>query len=127
MAESIGMAKKEDTLHIPPQAIEAENAVIASMLLSREAVSTAVELLDDTCFYKDAHKHIFLSALALFEKNQPIDILTISNELEKRGLLEAVGGHYYLTELVERVPSASNIEYYCKIVLDRAQTDHHCR
>ncbi len=114
------MAKVEETLRIPPQALEAESAVIASMLLSSEAVSTAVELLDESCFYKEAHKKIFMAALALYERNEPIDVITIANELEKRGQLEAVGGHYFLTELVERVPSTANIEHHCKIVLDRA-------
>jgi replicative DNA helicase len=114
------MARREDVTRIPPQAMEAEIAVMASMLLSAEAVNTTIELLDDSCFYKDAHKKIFMAALALNEKNEPVDILTIANELEKRGQLEAVGGHFYLTELVERMPSAANIEHHCKIVLDRA-------
>jgi replicative DNA helicase len=114
------MARREDITRIPPQAMEAETAVMASMLLSAEAVNTTIELLDDSCFYKDAHKKIFMAALALNEKSEPVDILTIANELEKRGQLEAVGGHFYLTELVERMPSAANIEHHCKIVLDRA-------
>ncbi|MDZ7371387.1 MAG: replicative DNA helicase [candidate division KSB1 bacterium] len=114
------MAKAEETTRIPPQAMEAENSVIGAMLLSSEAVNTAVELLDETCFYKEAHKKIFMAALALHEKNLPVDVLTVANELEKRGQLEAVGGHYYLTELVERVPGTANVEHHCKIVLDRA-------
>ncbi|MDZ7347127.1 MAG: replicative DNA helicase, partial [candidate division KSB1 bacterium] len=114
------MAKAEETTRIPPQAMEAENSVIGAMLLSAEAVNTAVELLDETCFYKEAHKKIFMAALALHEKNLPVDVLTVANELEKRGQLEAVGGHYYLTELVERVPGTANVEHHCKIVLDRA-------
>ncbi|MBN1560970.1 replicative DNA helicase [candidate division KSB1 bacterium] len=115
------MAQKEDILtRMPPQAIEAEIAVIASMLQSSEATSVAVEILDETCFYKDAHKKIFMSAFALYERLEPVDVLTVTNELQKRGLLEAIGGGYYLAELVARVPSAANIEYHCKIVLDKA-------
>ena len=115
------MAKNDEIqLKMPPQALDAEVAVLGSMLMSSEAASTAIEVLDDTCFYKDAHKKIFLAALALYEKIEPIDPLTVSNELQKRNQLEAVGGNYYLAELVERTPSAANIEYHCKIVLDKA-------
>jgi len=115
------MAKKEDILtRMPPQAIDAESAVIASMLQSSDATSVAIELLDDTCFYKDAHKKIFMSAFVLYERLEPVDILTVTNELQKRGHLEAVGGAVYLAELVEQMPSAASIEYHCKIVLDKA-------
>lgn len=115
------MAKKDDIItRMPPQAIDAEVSVISSMLQSSEAASVAVELLDDSCFYKDAHKKIFMSALALYQRLEPVDILTVKNELEKRGHLEAIGGAYYLAELVERVPSAANVEYHCRIVLDKA-------
>jgi len=116
------MAKNKEEIftRMPPQAVEAELAVLGGMLMASEAVSTAIELLDDTCFYKDAHKKIFLAALALYERLEPIDVLTVSNELQKRNQLEAIGGNYYLAELVERTPSAANIEYHCKIVLDKA-------
>lgn len=116
------MAKSKDEIltRMPPQATDAEFAVLGAMLMSSEAASSAIELLDDTCFYKDVHKKIFLAAFALYERLEPIDILTVSNELEKRNQLEAIGGNYYLAELVERTPSAANIEYHCKIVLDKA-------
>jgi len=105
---------------MPPQSIEAEMAVVGGMMIDTQASGTVMEKLDETSFYKDAHRKIFAAGFSLFEKSEPVDILTISNELEKRNQLEAVGGHYYLTELVERVPSAANIEYYCKIVQDKA-------
>ena len=116
------MAKNTEEIfsRMPPQAVEAEFAVLGGLLMSSEAASTVIELLDDTCFYKDAHKKIFLSAFALYERLEPIDVLTVSNELQKRNQLEAIGGNYYLAELVERTPSAANIEYHCKIVLDKA-------
>jgi len=116
------MAKSREEIltRMPPQATDAEFAVLGAMLMSSEAASSAIELLDDTCFYKDVHKKIFLAAFALYERLEPIDILTVSNELEKRNQLEAIGGNYYLAELVERTPSAANIEYHCKIVLDKA-------
>jgi len=114
------MMKDDSTTRMPPQAIEAEMAVIGGMMLDTQATGTVMEKLDETSFYKDAHRKIFVAGLSLYEKSEPVDILTISNELEKRNQLEAVGGHYYLTELVERIPSAANVEYYCKIVQDKA-------
>ncbi|MBN2410890.1 replicative DNA helicase [candidate division KSB1 bacterium] len=105
---------------MPPQAIEAEMAVIGGMMIDTQATGTVMEKLDESSFYKDAHRKIFAAGFSIYEKSEPVDILTVSNELEKRNQLEAVGGHYYLTELVERIPSAANIEYYCKIVQDKA-------
>jgi len=105
---------------MPPQAIDAEIAVIGGMMIDSQATATVMEKLDESSFYKDAHRKIFSSGFSLYERSEPVDILTVSNELEKRNHLEAVGGHYYLTELVERIPSAANIEYYCKIVQDKA-------
>jgi replicative DNA helicase len=108
------------TARMPPQALDAEMAVLGSLMMESQAASTTFEILDEGCFYKEANRKIFLASLALYERNEPIDILTVSNQLEKRKELEAVGGQYYLTELVERIPSAANVEYYCKIVLDRS-------
>ena len=115
------MVKSNDIIaRMPPQALEAEIAVLGSMMIESQAASTALEYLDETCFYKEAHKKIFLAAMSLYIRNEPIDVLTISNELEKSNELAAVGDRYYLTELVERIPSAANIEHYCEIVLDKA-------
>ena len=105
---------------IPPQALDAEMAVIGGAMLDKMATAKVVELCQETDFYKDAHRTIYRHAKELFEKGDPVDILTVNNELEKNNLLETVGGQYYLTELVERVPSTANIEYYCKIVIDKA-------
>ncbi len=114
-------SSKDDLLtRMPPQALDAEVAVLSSILQSSEALSTAVELLDETSFYKDAHKKIFMAAFVLYEKLEPVDVLTIKDELEKRGHLEAIGGAFYLAELVAKVPAMANIEYHCKIVSDKA-------
>ena len=118
---------KEELNHIdeasgrmPPQALDAEIAVLGAILLERDALGVAIEYLDDSCFYKDAHRKIFASAMNLYDRNEPVDVVTVSNELEKRNELEAVGGMYYITELAERMPTAANAEYYAKIVLDKA-------
>ncbi|MBN1998895.1 replicative DNA helicase [candidate division KSB1 bacterium] len=111
---------EQNTTLIPPQAIDAEISVLGAMLREPEAVSAASELLDETCFYKEIHKKIYLAARNLFNNNQPVDILTVSNELKKRKELELIGGQYYLTELIERTPSAANVAYHCNIVLDKS-------
>ncbi|HNR68466.1 MAG TPA: replicative DNA helicase [bacterium] len=105
---------------LPPQAIEAEMAVLGSMMLDKQAAGTVFEVLDVSCFYRQAHQKIFSTGLNLYKQNEPIDILTIASELQKKQELEEVGGEFYLTELVERIPSAANAENYCRIVLDRA-------
>jgi len=114
------LTKENTTARMPPQSIDAEMAVLGSIMIDHEAVGRAIELLDESCFYKDAHRKIFSSALVLYDRNEPVDVLTVSNELEKRRELDAIGGQYYLTELVDRIPSAANVEYYAKIVLDKA-------
>ena len=105
---------------IPPQDVAAEMAVLGSMLIEREAVSKAFELLDDTSFYKTDHQRIFQAMQRLFERSEPIDTLTLSAELQKAGNLDAVGGAYYLTELAARVPSAANVAYHARIVLEKS-------
>lgn len=105
---------------IPPQDIAAEMAVLGAMLIERDAVSTAFELLDDSSFYKTDHQRIFLAMQRLFERSEPIDTLTLAAELQRSGELEAVGGRYYLIELAARMPSAANIEYHARLVLDKA-------
>ncbi|MDZ7269987.1 MAG: replicative DNA helicase [candidate division KSB1 bacterium] len=105
---------------VPPQSLEAEMAVLGAILLQEEALGKAIELLDEQAFYRLAHRKIFSAALALHQRNEPVDIVTLSNELAKRKELDEVGGSYYLTELVERVPSAANVEYHARIVLEKA-------
>ena len=105
---------------VPPQSIEAEMAVLGSMLLDRDATGKAIEILDDSAFYKDAHRKIFLAAVSLYDRNEPVDLITLTDELKRRKQLEEVGGSYYLTELAESVPSAANVEYHARIVLEKS-------
>ncbi len=113
-------SKKESVDRIPPQSLDAEMAVLGSILLQTEALSKVLEILDDEAFHKKAHQKIFQAAAHLFERNEPVDVVTLSNELERRKELENIGGPYYLTELVERMPSAANVEYHARIVQERA-------
>ncbi len=105
-------SKREAVIErMPPQSIEAEMAVLGSMLIDNEAVSKAIEILDETAFYRTAHRKIFQAAVKLFEAQEKVDMLTVSNQLEKMGCLEEVGSAYFLTELVNQVPSAASVEH----------------
>ncbi|MFZ5518291.1 MAG: replicative DNA helicase [Candidatus Zhuqueibacterota bacterium] len=105
---------------VPPQDIDAEMAVLGAMFIEAEAVGKAVEILDESSFYKTAHQKIFRAAVELYDRQEPIDVITIASALSKKGHLESVGGNYYLIQLSELVPSAANVEYYAKIVLEKA-------
>jgi replicative DNA helicase len=104
---------------IPPQSIEAETAVLGSMLLDHEAIGQAIELLSDFCFYKDAHKKIFSAIIKLYDDNKAVDIITLTDELKKTAALEEVGGPAYIATLASSVPTAANILHYAKIVKDK--------
>jgi len=106
---------------LPPQDFEAEQCVIGSLLLYNEAVFEVIDLIDETCFYGEVHKSIFLAIKSLSEKNEPIDIVTLSNELKKQNKLEIIGGDTYLAELYNSVPTATNALYYAKIVKEKYQ------
>lgn len=112
--------ERETPDRIPPQSLDAEMAVLGSMLLEREAAGKAIEILDESAFYKESHRIIFTAAVSLYDKNEPVDIITLTDELNRRNKLEPIGGSYYLTELSEFVPSSANIEYHANIVLEKS-------
>jgi len=101
---------------LPPQSIEAEQSVLGSILLSKKAIIKIADILGIEDFYRGVHGIIFEIMLELFEKNEPIDIMSISNRLEEKELLEKIGGSGYLTELVNTVPTAANVVHYAQIV-----------
>ena len=105
---------------VPPQAVDVERYVLGAMLLEKEAVGIAIEVIDETAFYREAHRKIYEAIISLYRRNEAVDLITVENELEKRGELEEIGGAYYLTELVALVPSAANIEYHLKIIREKA-------
>ena len=105
---------------IPPQNLEAEMAVLGSMLLDEDAMSTAFEILDRDSFYKDAHRKIFESILSLYNSNKAVDLITLTNELKKNGTLDEIGGVSFLTALVNAVPTAANISHYVAIVREKS-------
>lgn len=105
---------------LPPQNLEAEMAVLCSMLIEEEAISHAIEILNEDSFYKEAHKIIFNAVVSLYNKSRVADIVTLIDELKKRGALEDVGGINYLTSLTTSVPTAANIRHYAKIVKEKS-------
>lgn len=105
---------------IPPQAVDVEMSVLGAMLLEKEAISRALEILDETAFYKPAHQEIFKAIISLFEKNEAADSITVVEELRRMGKLDAIGGPLYISDLTMRVTSAANVEYHAKIVLEKA-------
>lgn len=105
---------------VPPQAVEVEMAVLGAMLLEKGALAKAIEILDENAFYKPAHARIFAAMIALFERSEPVDLITLIEELRRRGELEKIGSELYLTELTTKVTSAANVEYHAHIVLEKA-------
>jgi replicative DNA helicase len=101
---------------LPPQAIDLEEAVLGALMLEKEALNTAIDILQPKSFYKESHQKIFSCIQDLFIKSDPIDILTVTQELKKRGELEIVGGAYFVTQLTNRVASAANIEAHARII-----------
>jgi replicative DNA helicase len=105
---------------MPPQNVEAEVSVLGSLLLDKDAIIKIVNVIGSDDFYKPNHEKIFKSMLELFEKREPIDLLTLSNRLEEKGELEDCGGSSYLASLANSVISAGHVEVYAKIVSDKA-------
>jgi len=116
------MAKESNLseLRLPPQALEAEEAVLGAMLTSKDAVGQAMEILTSDTFYKEANAKIFRAMEDLFNSSNPVDAISLINELKKRKQLDTCGGSYYITGLSDSVPTSANTEHYAKIVLEKA-------
>ena len=109
-------SEKNQETRIPPQNIEAEQSVLGSLMLDKEAIFRIVDFLAPGDFYKPSHKAIYKAMLELFEKREPVDILSMTNILKEKKLLEETGGSSYLTTLVNSVPTASHIVHYAQII-----------
>ncbi|MFA5063725.1 MAG: replicative DNA helicase [Candidatus Omnitrophota bacterium] len=105
---------------VPPQNLEAEMAVLGSMLLDEEAIATAVETLDRNFFYKDSHQRIFQAISDLYAANKAVDLITLTNALKGDGSLDSIGGVSYLTSLANSVPTSANIGHYVSIVKEKS-------
>jgi len=123
------MAKKEyqnykekefSGINIPPHNLEAEEAVLGGLLIDNEAIIKIADSLRPESFYKEAHRDIYENILNLYRSHEPIDILSLSNRLEEKGLLKKIGGRSFLASLAEKMPTAANIEGYAKIIREKA-------
>src|SRR3989344_3810625 len=101
---------------LPPQNIEAEQSVLGSLMLDRDAIIKTADILWFDDFYYEKNALIFKAMLDLYEQKSSIDVLTVSNRLSELGKLDTVGGSSYLTELVNAVPSAAHVVHYAQIV-----------
>ena len=105
---------------LPPQNLEAEMSVLGGVLLENEALNRALEFLTTADFYRESHRKIFNALIILGDKNEPADLVTLTAVLKDRGELEDIGGSTYLATLVDYVPTAANINYYCKLVKEKS-------
>ena len=104
---------------LPPQAVELEAAVLGALMLDKDALSNAVDILTPEAFYKESHQRIFFAIQQLFSKAEPVDILTVTQELKRSGELEIAGGAFYITQLTNRIASAANVQMHARIVLEK--------
>jgi len=104
---------------IPPQAVEVEEAVLGALMLERDAFVGVADVLVEDCFYKEEHREIFKVIKDLSMQDKPVDLLIVTQELKNRGLLEQVGGPYYITQLTSKVASAAHLEFHARIIAQK--------
>ncbi|RLA96675.1 MAG: replicative DNA helicase [Deltaproteobacteria bacterium] len=114
------MAGEVPSPKVPPHSLEAEQSVLGGIIIDNEAMNRVLELLRPGDFYKEAHQRIFGAMISLFERGEPLDLITLTNELKRSKDLERIGGATYLAQLADAVPTAANIAYYAKIVKEKA-------
>lgn len=107
-------------LRIPPQNIEAEESLLSAILIDNSTLLDIVEILSPEDFYRSAHRTIFNSIIDLFEKNEPVDLVTLSNNLKENNQLEEIGGAAYLANLIDTVPLAVNAQHYARIIYEKS-------
>ncbi len=119
------MASLDDNLRkVPPQNLEAESSVLGGILLENDAINRVLEILTPEDFYRESHRKIFRAMVELSDRNEPVDIITLSDLLKAKGELDAVGGSAYLASLADFVPTAANIAYHARIVREKAILRH---
>ncbi|MBI9084092.1 MAG: replicative DNA helicase [Desulfobacterales bacterium] len=121
MADRSSKPIKDPSLHhLPPQSLEAEDAILSAILIDNSTLMDVLEVLAPEDFYKTAHQKIFAAITELFTRNEPIDLVTLTNLLRERAQIEEIGGAAYLANLVDTVPAAANSEHYARIIHDKA-------
>jgi replicative DNA helicase len=121
MAESpLKIGKDPFLYHVPPQSLEAEESILSAILVDNDTLPEILEILSPKDFYRSSHQKTFTAMTELFSRNEPVDLVTLTNILRERGWLEEIGGATYLANLVDTVPLAVNAQHYAKIVHDKA-------
>ncbi|MFH2013320.1 MAG: replicative DNA helicase [Pseudomonadota bacterium] len=105
---------------VPPQNIEAEQSILGGILLDNEVFHQVLEVLNEDDFYHASHRKVFLSMIELYENNEPVDLITLTNTLKNKSQLDEIGGVSYLTSLVDSIPTTANISYYTKIIKEKS-------
>ena len=116
-AEDVRRVRPE---RVPPHNLEAEQSVLGSMMLSGEAIAAVVEVVKGEDFYRPAHERIYQSILSVYGRGEPVDAITVVEELKRHHRLEEIGGPLYVQDLVESVPTPASAGYYARIVADNA-------
>jgi len=104
---------------MPPQAVDLEEAVLGAIMLERDAVIAVLDILKPETFYKESHQKLYRAIIDLSMREEPIDILTVTEELRKKEILAEVGGALYITQLTSRIASAAHLEYHARIVAQK--------
>ncbi len=110
----------QSEFRVPPQDLEAEQSVLGAMVLSSEAIRTVIPICREGDFYREAHRKLYHAIVALDDRKEPVDMITLTNELKRMGDIDTIGGISALTALVDRVPTAANAEYYAQIVKEKS-------
>ena len=105
---------------VPPHSLEAEQSILGSMLLERDAVARVVEMVRPEDFYREAHRRVFEVVAELFDRGEPADLVSVTDRLRAKGVLDDVGGAAYITSLLHAVPTAANVEYYARLVVNKS-------
>lgn len=119
LTKSASLQQLSELGKMPPQAVDLEEAVLGAIMLEKDALTNVIDILKPEAFYKDAHSRIFGAIFRLFSRSEPVDILTVTQELKKTGELDVVGGAYYITQLTNRVASAANAEFHARIIVQK--------
>jgi len=114
------IGKDPSLYHVPPQSLEAEESILSAILVDNDKLPEILEILSPQDFYRSSHQKMFTAITELFVKDEPVDLVTLSNILRERGWLEGIGGAAYLANLVDTVPLAVNAQYYAKIIHEKA-------
>ena len=104
---------------IPPQATDIEQVVLGAMMLEKEALNDTINIISKECFYDPRHQFIYAAMHDLFANTKPVDLITVTNRLQKNGELEAAGGVAYISQLTNRVASSAHIEFHARILAEK--------